>query len=164
MIIDPLFFTSPGECVDPSLQILYLGFEYLIFSGDFFILLNLLSLYVECLYVLLYVSQILDPLFSLRELRLDLPEFALCIHEFLLQLAVLLDQLLNELLLIHELLIVEGTQLMFTTCGNIVAWGLWGVLNIVRWGVSSLSLRLGLWVGRMLLLLRRMLLEGLLIF
>jgi hypothetical protein len=115
LLIDACIVTRTGEGVHSGFKILDLGFQNLIFGGEFIDLLSILGSLLECDYIFLDSPQILDPLLCLIELSLDLPEFSLSLLQLLPQLFVFNNQLLYQLMLILKLLHVHGTQLSVST-------------------------------------------------
>lgn len=100
-----------GKGVHSCFKILDLRLQNLIFGSELIDLLSILGSLFECNYVFLDSPQLFDPLLGLIQLSLDLPEFPLCLLQLLPQLFVLDYEFLNELMLILELLHVDGTQL-----------------------------------------------------
>lgn len=109
--IDTRIVSCTGKRVHSCFKILNLRLQNLIFGSELIDLLSILGSLFECNYVFLDSPQLFDPLLGLIQLSLDLPEFPLCLLQLLPQLFVLDYEFLNELMLILELLHVDGTQL-----------------------------------------------------
>ena len=109
--VHPYIITCTWKSVYTGLQILNLGFQNLIFSGELVNLFSILCRLFERDYVLLDCSQLLNPLLGLIELCLNLPELRLVSLELLSQLLVFKNKFLYELVLVLELFHVHRAHL-----------------------------------------------------
>ena len=91
LFVDSLILARARECVDSCLQVLYLRLQDLILRGQTLVLLHLISLKVQCLDVLLDVSEVPYPLLRLSQLGFDLLKLGLSALQILLQSGVLGD-------------------------------------------------------------------------